>query len=408
MFVFPEIGRAGRLGNQMFQLAAIKSLSLKNKSQAYLPEDIDTRITDGQSCLLKFFKHKIPFISSKECEGLPVFVEKSEINIEENTKSILSKWVNTPRINCLMAACKNDMYAQFIMGMNFYYGINGIPQDIIVAIYWLEKSAEQNFPDAQFILGNIYYNNRELCNDTNKINKLLNLAAEQYHTPARLFLLKMHFEYNITDILDTNWLKRGKGRINPGFFDLSGSYALHGQYESELYFSEFKEEIKGMFEFVDEIQEFSSMYISLLKQINPGKEIVGIHFRRGDYLETINSPILFLNFLDAAKIKYFNNDKYVFLVFTGGNTVEGNSNESDINWCKKNIGNAVFCEENNTIKDLAIMTKCDHMMLTTKSTLGWWGAYLNKNPSKKIVVPELIIGPTFNPDIFWPAEFIKV
>ncbi len=408
MFVFPEIGRSGRLGNQMFQLAAIKSLSLKNKSQAYIPDDLYSRTHDGQSCLLKFFKHSIPFISSKECEGLPVFVEESEINIQENTKSILSNWAKNPQINCLIAACKNDKYAQFIMGMNFYYGINGIPKDIIVAIYWLEKSAEQNFPNAQYILGTIYFSNSELCNDKNKIKKLLNLAAEQYHTSARLFLLQMHFEYNITDILDINWLKRGKGKINPQFFDISGSYALHGQYESELYFSDYKEEIKGMFEFVDEIQDFSSMYISLVKQINPGKEIVGIHFRRGDYLETINSPILFLKFLDAARIKYFNNDKYLFLVFTGGNTEEGNSNESDMNWCKKNIGNSIFCEVNDTIKDLAIMTKCDHMMLTTKSTLGWWGAYLNKNPSKKIVVPEFIIGPTYNPDIFWPAEFIKV
>jgi hypothetical protein len=408
MFVFPEIGRCGRLGNQMFQVAALKALALKNKSQAYIPDDLYNRTHDGQESLLKFFKHEIPFISSKECEGLPVFVEESEIDNEEKIKGILSKWANTSPIQCLIAACKNDMYAQFIMGMNFYYGINGVPNDIIVAIYWLEKSAEQNLSYAQFILGTIYYYNQELCSDKNKMITLLNDAAKQYHMPARLFLLNLHYDNNVPGILDTAWLKKGKGQINPGFFYLSGSYALQGQFESELYFSDCKQQIKDMFEFVDKIQEFSSMYISHIKEKNPGKEIVGIHFRRGDYLETINAPTIFIKFLNSAKSTQFNDDKYIFLVFTGGNTEKGNSNESDMKWCRENIPNSLFCEVNDTIKDLAIMTKCDHMILTTKSTLGWWGAYLNKNPSKKIVVPEIIIGPTFNPELFWPKEFIKV
>ena len=76
MFFFPEIGRAGRLGNQLFQVAAIKALALRNKSEAYLPDDIDTRVTHGQSSLLKYFKHNLPLIDSNECKHLPVFHEK--------------------------------------------------------------------------------------------------------------------------------------------------------------------------------------------------------------------------------------------------------------------------------------------------------------------------------------------
>jgi glutaredoxin len=407
MFIFPEIGRSGRLGNQMFQLAAIKSLSLRNNSQVYLPEDLDTRVADGQTCLLKFFKHKIPFISYKDCKDIPVFIENLEDDKEETRKITINKLLSRGFIDCLVDACKGDMYSQYILGMNFYHGINSIPKDILVAIYWLEKSAEQKLPHAQFILGTIYYYNNELCDDKKKANKLLNLAAKQYHTPARLFMLELYYENNITDI-DIEWLKIGKGKINQEFFNLAESYALEGHYESELYFSEYKEEIKSIFEFVDEIQDFSTMYISLIKELNPGKEIVGIHFRRGDYLETTSVPTLFLNFFYTAKNTYFNENKYIFLVFTGGSTENKNSNESDMNWCKRNIPNVSFCEVNDAIKDLAIMTKCDHMILTTKSTLGWWGGYLNKNPSKKIVVPGISIGPIFNPDIFWPKEFIQI
>ena len=278
MFVFPELGRCGRLGNQMFQLAAIKSLSLKNKSQAYLPEDIDTRITDGQNCLLQYFKHNIPSINPNNCTHLELFREAQ----------------------------------------------------------------------------------------------------------------------NHLEVLDRR------------FFDISGSIALHGHFESEHFFKDYKNDIISMYTFVDSIDAFSRDYIESIKQRYPNKEIVGIHFRRGDYRETHETPQVFLRYIYYAQNVEFNDNKYIFLLFTGGNQQKGNSNESDMNWCKQHIPNSLFCEVNDTIKDLAIMTKCDHMILTTKSTLGWWGAYLNKNPSRKIVVPGVSIGPTFNPDLFWPAEFIKV
>jgi hypothetical protein len=278
MFFFPEIGRCGRLGNQMFQLAALKALALKNNLQVYLPEDIYTRVADGQTCLLDNFKHTIPLINPSECTHLNLFTEA------ENHLSVLDR----------------------------------------------------------------------------------------------------------------------------RFFDISGSIALHGHFESELFFKEYKEYITSMFTFTDSIEEFANEYIRSIKNKYPDKEIVAIHFRRGDYRETHETPEVFLQYIYYARNIQFNEDKYIFLLFTGGNQQKGNSNESDMNWCKQHIPNSLFCEVNDTIKDLAIMTKCDHMILTTKSTLGWWGAYLNKNPSKKIVVPGISIGPTFNPDLFWPSEFIKV
>jgi len=278
MFIFPELGRAGRLGNQMFQLAALKALALKNKSQAYIPDDLCTRKHDGQTCLLDNFKHTIPSIDSNECNHLELFREA------DNHLSVLD--------------CR--------------------------------------------------------------------------------------------------------------FFDISGSMAIYGHFESELFFKEYKEDIISMYTFVDSVDIIATEYIESIKQSYPNKEIVGIHFRRGDYRETHETPGVFLQYIYYARNMEFNDDKYIFLLFTGGNQEKSNSNESDMNWCKQYISNTLYCEVNDTIKDLAIMTKCDHMILTTKSTLGWWGAYLNKNPSKKIVVPAISIGPTFTPDLFWPNEFIKI
>jgi hypothetical protein len=278
MFVFPGIGIKGRLGNQMFQLAALKAVSLKNKGKAFLPEDLDNRVHHGQKCLLNYFKHEVSFINSSECAHLPIFYE-------------------------------SDNHLQV---------------------------------------------------------------------------------------------------INSHFFDIKDSCAIDGHFESELFFRDYKEEVKKMFIFIDEIQLYAENYINSLKESNPGSEIVGIHLRRGDYHEPHQYPLLFIKFVNFARDFYFNNPKYIFLVFTGGNIQEDNSNYTDLAWCKENINNSHYCETNSTIKDLAIMTQCDHMILTTKSTLGWWGAYLNKNPNKKIVVPAVSIGPQFNPAIYWPDYFIKL
>ena len=278
MFFFPEIGRCGRLGNQMFQLAALKALALKNKSQAYIPDDLYTRKHDGQTCLLDNFKHTIPSIDPNECNHLELFREAD----------------------------------------------------------------------------------------------------------------------NHLSVLDSR------------FFDISGSMAIYGHFESELFFKEYKEDIISMYTFVDSIDIIARDYIESIKQTYPNKEIVGIHFRRGDYRETHETPGVFLQYIYYARNMEFNDDKYIFLLFTGGNQEKSNSNESDMNWCKQYISNTLYCEVNDTIKDLAIMTKCDHMILTTKSTLGWWGGYLNKNPQKKIVVPGIAIGPNFNPDLYWPDNFIKI
>jgi len=278
MFIFPELGRAGRLGNQMFQLAALKALALKNKSQAYIPDDLCTRKHDGQTCLLDNFKHTIPSIDSNECNHLELFREA------DNHLSVLD--------------CR--------------------------------------------------------------------------------------------------------------FFDISGSMAIYGHFESELFFKEYKEDIISMYTFVDSVDIIATEYIESIKKSYPNKEIVGIHFRRGDYRETHETPGVFLQYIYYARNMEFNDDKYIFLLFTGGNQEKSNSNESDMNWCKQYISNTLYCEVNDTIKDLAIMTKCDHMILTTKSTLGWWGGYLNKNPQKKIVVPGIAIGPNFNPDLYWPDNFIKI
>lgn len=58
MITFNEIGRYGRLGNQLFQLAILKVVSIKTGYDIILPKDINERNHHGQNCLLNNFKFK--------------------------------------------------------------------------------------------------------------------------------------------------------------------------------------------------------------------------------------------------------------------------------------------------------------------------------------------------------------
>ena len=72
MITNSNLGNQGRLGNAMFQYAAIKSLSNYLNCEAIIPEDLDNRYHNNQICLLNCFKinckrgSQIPLTKFKE------------------------------------------------------------------------------------------------------------------------------------------------------------------------------------------------------------------------------------------------------------------------------------------------------------------------------------------------------
>ena len=52
MITFSQLGKYGRLGNQFFQYAALKGLSVKNGYDIALMSDLKNTVWHGQKCLL--------------------------------------------------------------------------------------------------------------------------------------------------------------------------------------------------------------------------------------------------------------------------------------------------------------------------------------------------------------------
>jgi len=172
---------------------------------------------------------------------------------------------------------------------------------------------------------------------------------------------------------------------------------LLGYYQSEKYFINYKEEVLKLFEIDDTTSEYlKTKYRNLIEE-----NTCSIHIRRGDYLHLPNHhPILSIDYyLDAVKI--IGEDKH-FLIFS-----------DDISWCESNldfIPNKTLIKGNSDYQDLYLMSMCKNNIIAN-SSFSWWGAWLNKNETKKIIAPKNWFGPaysTYDTSDLYPQNWIKI
>ena len=117
---------------------------------------------------------------------------------------------------------------------------------------------------------------------------------------------------------------------------------------------------------------------------NPDKSLSTVYGHDG----TLQPGSFYHKYLTKA-LDEFKNTKTKFLIFSGGSRSDGNSNISDIEWCKKNFkeDHFLFSENNSTMVDFSLIVNSDHNIMSHLSSFGWWAAYLNPRSEKKVVAP---------------------
>ena len=84
MITFLNLGSMGRLGNQLFQYAALRSLSLNNNYEVKIP-DPSTKNWHGQNCLLNKLNINVPFLEDSDLAKIKcVYKEKDTNKIDNN------------------------------------------------------------------------------------------------------------------------------------------------------------------------------------------------------------------------------------------------------------------------------------------------------------------------------------
>ena len=172
---------------------------------------------------------------------------------------------------------------------------------------------------------------------------------------------------------------------------------LDGFCQTEKYFKHIEDEIKEDFTFKDDILEPCNEFISNFENV------LFLHVRRGDNVgrEEYYRMMTF-DYYERA-LKHFADDAYVLVC------------SDDPEWCAEQDFFAddrflvntdvpkydhLCLEGDGTHKhscvpytDLCLMSLCNGAILSS-STLGWWGAWLQKARTNPVIVPEHWYGPT--------------
>ncbi len=195
--------------------------------------------------------------------------------------------------------------------------------------------------------------------------KIQNYQPKFYEKIKENFNIKQKYDYSLMN------------KRNKIFF--------YGYLQSEKYFEDYKDIIQN--DLTLKIRP-SAQFNDMLRLIKSKQISASVHIRRGDFLNPENK----------AKFANYSNDYYVtalaILKSKIGLTPYIFVFSDDIIWAKNNIKIDVpvtyvdYSTEKNAYEDLILMSHCTHNIIAN-SSFSWWGAWLNRNPNKKVIAPKV-------------------
>lgn len=174
---------------------------------------------------------------------------------------------------------------------------------------------------------------------------------------------------------------------------------FQGGWHCPKYYQSMESEIKKTFKFQEnKLGEDAQKILSRIRST----ESISVHVRRGDYtgdvyFDNVCTPEYYSRAISIINSKTCNPYYFVF--------------SDDIEWVKKNLNivNAIFVSCNkgeNSWGDMYLISQCKHN-INANSTFSWWGAWLNSNPQKTVIVPRHFLNVDEYLDVY-PETWIKI
>jgi hypothetical protein len=168
---------------------------------------------------------------------------------------------------------------------------------------------------------------------------------------------------------------------------------LCGYFQSEAYFSDYKDEIRSLFSAPAKLEKLILGLYPFLGTENSAS----LHIRRGDYLKNMKiHPTLGPEYYSEA------------LALTGALPEHTIVMSDDIDWCKKVFGPKYIYSTQEDYIDLYTIGKCKNRIIAN-STFSWWGAWLTETDGKVIAPVKWFgaMGPQDTQDIL-PQNWKKI
>lgn len=170
--------------------------------------------------------------------------------------------------------------------------------------------------------------------------------------------------------------------------DQSYNYNLVGRFDLYIYWYDSIGTEVAQWKYKDMLQrEANDRMKGIRKFFNNNKQTVSIHIRRGDYtLPQFSFCELDADYYTQAIVDHFlPTEDYNFVVFSNDIEFAKELFEGENIWFVEPQGGEKVCTDSEK-EDLVLMSLCDHHIIAN-SSYSWWGAFLCKNPDKKVICP---------------------
>lgn len=188
----------------------------------------------------------------------------------------------------------------------------------------------------------------------------------------------------------------------PEFHDLPDNTWLHGNYQSEKFFSPVSDLLRHQFTFR---YPPTPAVEAMAAKIRSGPS-TAVHFRRGDYTGQYASiGALSADYYDRAVASLRGQLPRETTYYFFSDEIEAVEREY-----KPDVPHVfVKCFDHANYYDkIRLMALCDHNIIAN-STFSWWAAWLNANPEKSVIAPKRWFADGHHPDSdICPASWVKV
>jgi len=169
--------------------------------------------------------------------------------------------------------------------------------------------------------------------------------------------------------------------FDPAVKTATGNVMLFGFWQNEKYFSDIESDVRKAFRFQHPLE---GRAIALKKEMISSQS-VALCVRRGDYVSFASANKMMgdtnVSYYERA-VNYINERVKVprYFVFT-----------DDIAFCRKNLGLPSTTQYIDELGPkwrfhLELMSLCKHSIITN-SIFYWWGAWLNGNSDRVVIIP---------------------
>ena len=250
-------------------------------------------------------------------------------------------------------------------------------------------------------LGNLMFQLASALGIATKIQ--YRLVIPPNHPILMFFHVQKYVSYNAPDNLvyydEDPWITMTQ-RNNMEW--MCHNFSLRAALQNFKYFSHIQGIVRKLFVFKSDVMKTAKTF--LVSKIPNHATKIGIHVRRGDFLDyqwmRQGRVVANKSYINKAMSYFRRRFRHAHFVVCS----------DDMQWCRKNIrsSDVTFSEFKEPIIDMAILSLCDHVIITV-GTFSWWAGflsggtvvYLNDYP-----VPGSELEKFAPRDIYYPPEWI--